>query len=176
MDSCSVKAALGFKGTVKGRAGAPGQSSDVGFTLRCDFTGTGNMLYDAATTGATFDIPAGATTTLDLTGGLLSPLSESIAGALAFSQVFAIGMIHDADSLNVASTVTAFNATSIQLFTGLLNAAGKILMAAGQGFAFICRADKAGMVVSAGQHKIDLLNNDGVNAATMRVFILGKVP
>jgi hypothetical protein len=134
------------------------------------------MFYDAASDGAELTVPAGSTRTFDLTGISTaddSPLGESISGALAFAQVYWLAVEHDAASL--ASSVRVFDQTSTNLFLGFLNAGAKITLLPGEGFGFVVRADKTGRVVDATHRKIDLINLDGVNAATVRVSILGKV-
>jgi hypothetical protein len=163
---------MGFTGTVKGTSTSPGLKADVGATARCDFTGTGKMVYDAATDGATLTVGAGATVTLNLQSGLTSPLGEAITGALDFAAVFAVWVHHDRASLSSGITVLGGGSNDFQ---GPWSAGDKPTLAPKQGVAFVTEADGTGWTVDATHKNIAIVNNDGVNAATVRVFIEGTV-
>lgn len=173
MDSCSVKFGMGFRGTVTGASGASTRTADIANVVRCVFTGSGKMVYDAASSGNTFTIAAGGTTTLDLNTGLTSPLGESIAGALDFTSVWGLMVVHDGDSV-ATGTITVFGGASVQQFQGLLASGSKAQLLKGRGIGFVVEDDQStGMTVDGTHHNIDIVN-DSAETATVRVFIFGK--
>lgn len=171
--STSVKFGMGFTGRVKGTTLSTTLGADIGKTARCDFTGTGKMVYDAAT-GTALTIAGAATTTLDLTTGLLSPLGESITGSLDFASVYAVFIYHDIASLSTTG-ITVFGGASND-FQGPLAALDKPTLLPGDFFGFGRVASvSAGWTVDGTHKNIAITNLHATLAATVRVFIMGKV-
>lgn len=177
MNACTVRFGVGFTGVCSGTPNAPATIAEIGSAVRCDFTGTGKMVYDAATVQGAFDpvivLAPSQTLTLDLSGGLISPLNESIAGNTDFSGgVYALWVHHDRTS--VSSGITVFGGAADE-FQGPLDASCKATLAPKQGIAFIVEADGTGFTMSAaGARKIALTNLSATQNAKVRVYIQGK--
>ncbi len=174
--STSVKFGMGFFGTLAGTAASAGLKADIGKTARCDFTGTGKMVYDAATSSAVrLSIAVSGTQTLDLTTGLTSPLGESITGALDFALVYAVWIYHDPDSLATAG-ITAFGGASND-FQGPFAALDKPTLLPGQGLGIMTTASKTGWTVDGTHKNIAIVNLDAtaLHVATVWAFIMGTV-
>lgn len=177
MDSCTVRFGVGFTGVVRGTPAAPAVFAEIGQAVRCDFSGSGKMVYDAATADSDNDpaivIGPSATLVLDLSSGLVSPLNESIAGATDFSGgVYALWVHHDRES--EASGVRAFGGGGNE-FQGPWSAGAQATLLPKQGIAFVVEADGTGFTMSAaGARTIALTNLDASKNATIRVFIEGK--
>jgi hypothetical protein len=171
--STPVKFGMGFTGSVKGTAASPGLKADIGATARCDFSGAGKMVYDAATSGAQLTVGAGLTTTLDLQSGLTSPLGEAITGAADFAKVYAVFVYHDAASLS--SGVEVFGSGANRFQGPKKGATDTDTLGPGMFTGFGMLATKAGWTVDATHKTVSIVNTDGVNAATVRVFIMGTV-
>jgi hypothetical protein len=175
MNSAPVMFSMGFKGFVKGLATSPNIKLDIGATARCDFSGTGKMVYDAATSGARLSIPVSGTTTLNLQSGLTSPLGETITGALDFALVYAVWIYHDPDSLATAG-ITAFGGGSND-FQGPFAAGNKPTLLPGQGVGIMTTASKTGWTVDGTHKNIAIVNLDAtaLHVATVWAFIMGTV-
>jgi hypothetical protein len=169
VNNVALKFACGFLGTATGVTGNPNLKTSIGKVVRCAPLGTGWQIYDA--TGTPLTILGGATTTLNLLTGLTNPLNEAISAA-PFVRVFGVLIVHDRASL--ASSIEAFGGASSNLFQGPWDAAAKATLIPGKWIAFGIDSDLTGDLRDATHKNIDLKNLDGVNAATVNAFILGK--
>lgn len=165
MDSLSLKFACGYSGKCTGVSGSPNLATTVGRVARCTVTGANKQVYAKQIT-----VSGGATTTLDLTTGLTNPLNESINGSLDFAKVLGVFIEHDAASISSGITVMGGGSDDFQ---GPLAAGDKPTLAPGEWFAFGMPASSTGWTVDGTHKNIAIVNNDGTDAATVNVFILG---
>ena len=113
--------------------------------------------------------PAG-TVAIDLTTFTVNPFSEA---AQVFSTVRVIYIEHVTGSLS--SGISVFNAGAGNSFQGPVSAAGTITLAPGEDQMFRSRT-VTGWVVDATHKNFYIVNNDAINAATIRYLIAGVSP
>jgi hypothetical protein len=168
VNSGTLKLGMAFNGQVKGTTLSPTvTASSLGASNGSNIVVTSTkQLIDKATNS--FTIAAGGTTTIDLTSGQLNPLGE----AVVMARVFAVMVIHDAAS--ESSGIEVFGGASSNKFQGPLDSAGKLTLKPKQSASFAATsADTVGWVVSGSAKNIDIKNNDGVKAATVRFVVVG---
>lgn len=169
MDSTTVIFGIGYNGRLAGTPTSPELVATLDWVVRCAPTGAGWQIYEASLT-----IAGGATTTLDLTTGLTSPLGESISGTPGkFLTIFAVLIEHDALS-EATDGITAFGGASND-FQGVKAAGDKDTMIPGRFTAFGGPATDAGMTVDATHKNVAITNLAVSDDATVNVFILGRV-
>jgi hypothetical protein len=172
MDSTTVVFACGYSGRVVGIPTSASLALAIELVKKSSPTGTGWQIYapDPALT-----IAGGATTTLDLTTGLTSPLGESISGTPGkFIKVHGVFIEHAAASLATPAGITAFGGGSNEQ-QGVWAAGDKATLTPGRWVAWGMSATDAGITVDATHKNIALVNLEVALAATVNVFVLGKV-
>lgn len=166
MGNLTLLMATGYTGTAVGAS----FNANLSTTLQ-DIANVNIATANGQAYVATLPIVASATTTLNLLTGLTNPLGDAITGAAAFAHVNAVYIIHDPNSL--ASSIKAFGGASGNLFQGYLNSTGSFTLPKSGISDMSVPTTVTGMVVDATHKNIDITNNDGVNAATVRVAIFG---
>ena len=171
MNSSNISATINFTGNVTGTASSATLNARIAVrrpaTYTQQVTANVDQLIDKAT--ASFTLAAGATLVIDLVTGQTNPLNESITGADAFAKIRMVIIEHSLGSLS--SGVTAFGSGSNQ-FQGPLSASATVTLAATDIFTFGSQT-AAGWTVDGTHKTIQIVNNDGTNAATLRVLITG---
>jgi hypothetical protein len=160
-------------GTFKDSSGNPRATIRRTITKAYDSASAGASLIDQAYFPQTnLTLAAGATTTLDLTTGLVNPINNDITGAEDFAKVRVWVVYHEQSS--AASSIRIGGASNP--FGGLMTTASNtITLVPGQGFAFFDTYSTAGMAVSGSAKNVQILNVDGTNAATYRIYFLGSI-
>lgn len=166
MDSLSLKFACGYTGKCTGVTGSPTLAASVSDMVRCTASGANYQVYSKQIT-----VAGGVTTTLDLTTGLTNPLNESINGSLDFAKI--LGVLIEHDPASISSSITVFGGGSND-FQGPLAAGNKPTLNPAEWFAFGKPSSVTGWTVDGTHKNVAVLNNDGTDAATVNVFILGK--
>lgn len=168
MDSLTLTLGCGFQGVAKGTAASPSLRARLSRTSRVQSSGAGWEVYDSGD----LTLAASAILQIDLTTGLLNPLGESISGSLKFSKVYGVIVEHAVTS--TASGITVFGGGTNE-FQGPLAAGNNPTLVPGAWLGFGMPATKAGWTVDTTHKRIDVTNADGAIAATVRVFVLGKI-
>lgn len=172
MISFSLDVDVSLSGLAKGTAANSQQRSSVSRHLPASFTSAGSgatlcsNVIDKATVVQT--LAAGGAVAIDLTSFTVNPFSES---AQSFAAVRVIYVEHATGS--AASSISVFNAAAGNSFQGPLSAAGTLTFAAG-GNAVLRASTATGWVVDGTHKNFYIVNNDGVNAASIRYFIAGS--
>lgn len=173
MQSVNLTATATVTGQVSGTTVTPSRcaTTDVRRSTnytQSDATAPINQLLDMGSDLQT--LAAGATLTVDLTTGQENPLGEDITGGAAFAKVREILVEHDLES--AASSVTVFDAAS-NSFQGMLSAGGSITLPPG-GRITLSLPTATGMPVAGGTKNFAIVNDDGVNDATIRYVVAGS--
>jgi len=168
---------IGTQGKAEGTTSNAQMQTPIPIGINASFssTSTGGSKITTAygPTSAGFDkigqysIAASGNLTVDLTSftSLLNESSQSISKARIF--------VIKHESTSTASSITVGNAASNQwTFMGLSSATATLTFAPGDGMVLFS-SSTAGMTVSGTNKNLKILNNDGVNAAIIRVFIAG---
>ncbi len=172
MTSLTLDLNVFLSGLAKGTTANANQRSSISRVLPSAFTasGTGATLcsnvIDKATVAQT--LAGGGTVAIDLSSFTVNPFSEP---AQTFATVRVIYIEHSTGSLS--SGISAFAAVAGNSFQGPLSAAGTITLPAGGDLLWRSRT-VTGWVVDATHKNFYIVNNDGVNAATIRYLIAGS--
>ncbi len=124
-----------------------------------------DQIIDAASRLNVHTLAAGATLTINLLTGTDNPVGANAV----FARVKSLFIEHSAASL--ASGVTAFDAAS-DAFQGPLVTGATMDLLPGE-FIDLCSPTTVGWVVDATHKNLAIVNNDIVNAATLRFYIDG---
>ena len=130
-------------------------------------SGTTNGLWDLATS-LTYTIAASATESVDLKA------IPSVFGAdIAFVEVGAIAVLHEPAS---ASSSVDLSPNASNGWTAIFRDASDLTrLLAGQAWAVLdYNGDGAGFAVGASSKVLDIVNNDGANAATVTLAVFGR--
>lgn len=170
MTSASLNFAVGFEGSATGPTWNPDLTDTISRqVVLTALTGSGKQIYETFRTALT--VAAGATTTLDLTTGLTNTLGESISGSSKFVHVYAVLVVHN--SASAASTVTVFNAAA-NAFQGPKGAGDADTLGPGMWTGFGVPANLTAWAVDGTHKNLAIVNNDGANAATVNVLVIGS--
>ena len=129
-------------------------------------TGTTNGQWDLHC-GVTYTISASSTENVDLTS-----LADPFGGAVAFAEIDAIAIVHMESS---ASSSVDLSPNASNGWTSIFQDASDLTrLLAGQAAIYADFAAGGGFAVGASNKVLDIVNNDGANAATVRLYAWGR--
>lgn len=172
MNSLTLSTGVTLSGIAIGTAANSGQTSSIVRSLPATLTNMGSgatlasNIIDRASVAQT--LAAGGTVAIDLTSFNANPFAEA---AQTFATVRVIYIEHSTGSSS--SGISAFNAIAGNSFQGPLSAGASITLTAG-GNVFWRSSTVVGWVVSSTTKNFYIVNNDGVNAATIRYLVAGS--
>ncbi len=175
MNSLTLNADVSLGGTAQGTPANSLAKSAVVRRLAYRFTSSAasaaakcNNVIDKASADQSL-APAG-TVAIDLTSFTVNPFSEA---AQVFAAVRVIYIEHVTGSLS--SGISVYAAIAGNSFQGPVSAAGTITLAPGEDQTFRSRT-VTGWVVNGTHKNFYIVNNDAVNAATIRYLVSGSNP